>query len=286
MSVPSLQAYASLVARRPPGPAPRVSIITVCLDAAATLERCIASVQAQSFADLEHVLVDGGSRDGTVDLVRRRLRPRDYWISERDAGISDAFNKGLALARGAYVQFLNADDWMEPDQVARAVSALERTGADYVFGDLLFYQDDRPTFRLCGDGHYARCIDRRMPNLNHPTLLARRDCFVRIGLFDPDWRCAMDYDWLLRLHRAGGRGHYEPGILGHMTHDGVSNRQFRRTIDEVCRIAIRHGRPPLLARAEAGCRLAKTLLAQPVKSAAFPVYQRLRALINRSYLPI
>jgi GT2 family glycosyltransferase len=96
-----------------------------------------------------------------------------------------------------------------------------------------------------GDPNYAEIIDRRMPSLNHPTVLARRACFERIGLFDLRYRCAMDYDWFLRLHRAGRVGVYNPGIVGHMNHDGTSNNHYRRRFAEVCDIAMarRHGVP-------------------------------------------
>ena len=130
-------------------PAPKVSLVTVTLNARATLARTIESVQRQTFPDLEHVVVDGASSDGTRDLLAEALRPQDFWISEPDRGISDALNKGVALARGAYVQFIHADDWLSPDQVERAVETLERSGADFVYGDLVFYERDRAGLRLC-----------------------------------------------------------------------------------------------------------------------------------------
>src|SRR5438874_12831122 len=80
--------------------APLVSVVTACLNAAKTLERTIASVQAQTYSAVEHIVVDGGSTDGTVDILKQSLRPRDYWISEKDGGISDAFNRGIALSHG------------------------------------------------------------------------------------------------------------------------------------------------------------------------------------------
>lgn len=281
---PTLADYAATSARRPAPPsAPIVTLVTVCLNAAKTIGRTIDSVQAQTFPGIEHVVVDACSTDGTVELLRERLRPQDFLLSEKDKGISDAFNKGVALARGRYIQFINADDWLEPDQVAKAVAAIEASGADFVFGDLLFYQGGRPTFRYRGDGNYARTIAKVMPALNHPTVLARKSAFQRVGLFDPGYRCAMDYDWFLRLHRAGGKGAYVPGILGHMTHDGVSNTQYLRTIEEVRRIAIAHGRPAALATAEAMARRLKTGLGQQVKAKAFPLYQLVRQGINRNY---
>lgn len=291
MSAPSLAdytAYAQRRAREQPvsgRDAPLVSIVTVTLNGAATLERTIRSVHAQTFPPIEHVFVDGGSSDGTLEMIGRFARHGDYWISEPDRGISDAFNKGLALARGRFVQILNADDWLSKDQIERGIAALRETGADFVFGDLIFYDDGRPIFKYAGDPNYARVIHRRMPAISHPTVLAARNCFERIGLFDTAYRNAMDYDWLLRLHRAGGRGVYTSAVLGHMTHAGVSNRQFRRTTDEVKTIAIAHGRSPIVATVEAHARYVKTAASLPVKRHARPLYHLIRRIINPSYEP-
>jgi glycosyltransferase len=288
MSPPTLADYGAWTARRDrdqpaSGAPPIVSVVTASFNAAATIERTVRSVQAQSFPAIEQIFVDGASSDGTVELLRRLARPQDYAISEPDRGISDAFNRGIALARGRYIQVLNADDWLSHDQVAIAVAALERHGADFVFGDLIFYDRDQPAFLYRGDADYARVIDRRMPAIGHPTVLVRREWFERVGLFDLAYGNAMDYDWLLRLHRAGARGVYVPEIVGHMTHDGVSNQQFRRTIEEVKRIAIVHGRNAWLASAEAAMRRAKTSLSQPMKRYARPLYHLVRRAINPAY---
>ena len=288
MSAPRLADYDSYTTKRDatPNAAPLVSIVTIALNAVRTLERTIASVQAQSFASIEHVLVDGASTDGTLDIIRSMARPQDFWISEKDRGISDAFNKGVTMAKGRYVLILNADDWLSPDQITHSVRALEQSGGDFVFGDLIFYEEDRPLFRYRGDPRYAKVIRRRWPAVGHPTLLAAKACFERIGLFDPVYRNAMDYDWLLRLHSAGGRGVYCADVVGHMTHDGVSNLQFARTIQEVRRIVVSQGRNPLTAALEAGFRQLKTAVAQPVKRNGKPLYQLVRQTINPSYRPV
>jgi glycosyltransferase involved in cell wall biosynthesis len=265
---------------------PQVSIITITMNAAATLERTIASVQAQEFPSIEQIFVDGGSADGTLDIIKSRVRPADYWISEKDKGISDAFNKGIALARGSCILILNADDWLSPDQIGISLKALEGSGADFVFGDLIFYQGETPLFRYRGDPAYARVIDRRWPSVGHPTLLATRSAYARAGLFDTAYRNAMDYDWLLRLHRAGGRGFYCSDLAANMTHDGVSNLQFRRTIEEVRQIVIAQGRNPILAGLEARFRYWKTRLSQPIKRHGAPLYRLIRRSINPSYKPI
>jgi glycosyltransferase involved in cell wall biosynthesis len=290
MSKPALADYTLVQARRceeqPPGDPPLVSIITVSWNAAPTIARTIESVQGQGFPSIEQIFIDGGSTDGTLEHVRRLMRPRDYLLSEPDRGISDAFNKGVSLARGRYIQFLNADDWLSPDQIERAVALLQRSGADYVFGDLVFYEDGRPRHAFVGDPAYARAIHRRMPAIGHPTVLATHDLFEQVGLFDLSLKNAMDYDWLYRVHRAGGRGAYGAEIIGHMTWEGVSNRQFARTIDEVRRIAVSHGRNSMVAGAEAQFRYWKTRSSHLLKSYARPVYDLVRQTINPSFRPL
>ena len=292
MSPPFLDAYAAYKERRnrqqptASGDVPIVSVITVTLNAAKTLERTIQSVQEQSFQGIEHILVDGNSADGTPDIIRRLIRPTDYWIAESDKGISDAFNKGVAIARGQFIKILNADDWLSRDQIECAIRALRDGSLDFVFGDLTFYEAGQPAFRSVGDAHYDHAIRRRMPAIGHPTVLATRECFERIGLFDPAYHRAMDYDWLLRLHLAGAKGGYDSRVLGHMTYEGVSNREFHETIDEVRRIVVSHGRNPQLAAAEAHIRRLKTAASLPIKQHARPVYHLVRALLNPSYRPI
>jgi glycosyltransferase involved in cell wall biosynthesis len=266
---------------------PLVSIVTVALNRAASIGRTIESVLGQSYRPIEHVVIDGGSRDGTVEVIGRYADWLAYWVSEPDRGISDAFNKGLARTRGALIGLVNADDWLAPEQIATGVAALRRSGADFVFGDLVYHAAGGGSrFRIRGDPDYARAIGRGMPDVNHPTLLARRAVYERVGGFDPDLRFAMDYDWLLRAHRAGFRGCYEPALVGHMTLAGVSDRRFRLAFAEVREIAIRHGQPRLSAWALYGGRLAKSgtrrLLERLLPAG---LHERMRRRINRQFTP-
>jgi glycosyltransferase len=285
-SHPVLSDYNHLAAldRRPPSePKPVVSVITVCRNAATTIQRCLESVRAQDFQDYEHIVIDGASTDGTAVLASAALRPQDLIVSEPDRGISDAMNKGIALARGCFIQFVHADDWLSRGQLRTGVEALCATEASYVFGDLVFFVNGKPAFLYKGDPDYTRSIDVRMPALNHPTVLARREAFERIGLFSLRYQCAMDYDWFMRLHRTGGVGMYRPDILGCMNHDGVSNVAFRRTMREVRDIAVAYGRNPFIAQGQYLYRINKTTIGRMVGAMCAPVHHWVRQLTNRSF---
>jgi len=271
----------------PAGPRPRVTIVTAVRNRAATLARTIESVLAQTYPEVEHVVIDGASSDGTVDVIRRYAERLAHWQSEPDRGISDAFNKGVVAARGDCIGLLNADDWLEVEQIERAVTALGRSGADFVFGDLLYHDAaGRALFRIRGDPHYARAIDRGMPDVNHPTLLARREVYERVGGFDPALRFAMDYDWLLRAHRAGFRGTYAPDVVGHMTLAGVADRDYVRALGEVRAIAIAHGEPAARAWPLYLYRVAKGTAQRALRrSAPAGLYEVLRRRVNPGYEP-
>jgi glycosyltransferase involved in cell wall biosynthesis len=176
-----------------------VSIVTPSLDQARYLRQAIESVQAQTHPEVEHVVVDGGSTDATLDVLREHEGVR--WVSEPDRGQSDALNKGFALARGEVLGWLNADDAYLPEAVAQAVEALEATGAGLVYADVTRVDDDgvnprrirsRPTFDLwtelnLGCGVYS------------PAVFFTREALEAVGGVDETLHLTMDYDLWLRI---------------------------------------------------------------------------------------
>lgn len=264
-----------------------ISVVTTTFNAAATFQRTIDSVKMQSFPGLEYIIVDAASTDGTLDIVRANADVVTHWISEKDRGISDGFNKGIALTRGRYVQLLNADDWLSPGQIAFGIETLEKTGADFVFGDLLYHAlSGAETHRIKGEAGYSARIGHIMPGLNHPTVIVRREVYERLGLFDLNYKFAMDYELLLRFHKAGFRGAYDPRIVGHMTLDGASDRNTGATLREVRQIAIRHGYPPFLAWIRYLLRLVKWRGRLLLRGLPRPLFDRLRRVFNRNYTAI
>ena len=233
-----------------------VSLITVVRNGGNAFERAARSVCAQSYRPIDYIVIDGGSTDGTVDVIRSFGDRIAHWISEPDRGISHAFNKGINASTGHYIGFVNADDWLEPDYVEQAVHALESRNADFVFGDLAYHAADGSLLHVIeGDPDYAASIESLMPALNHPTMLARRSVFDGIGGFDERYEIAMDYDWALRAHLAGYRGRHVSDILGHMTLEGVSDRKISEGTDRGQKD--RHASWPIRCEVMAAFRLSR-----------------------------
>ena len=212
----------------------RISVITVAYNSAATLARTLRSVAEQSHADVEHILIDGGSTDGTADLLRDGSHRLCHVVSEPDRGIYDAMNKGLRLASGEVVAFLNADDhYAHADALAHVAAAFEQAPLDAVLGDVAFFQPQAPqrlVRRYRSDRFNPRAIGWGwMPA--HPSLFVRRQVFAQAGAFKTDYRIAGDYEWVARAFGAGAlRYRHLPEVLVHMQTGGISTRGWRNTV--------------------------------------------------------
>jgi glycosyltransferase involved in cell wall biosynthesis len=200
---------------------PKVSIITIVFNGQRHLEQCIESVLGQTYSNIQYVVIDGGSTDGSVDIIRKYADRIAFWLSEKDRGISDAFNKGLAHCDGDIVGILNADDWYVAEAVEMAVRQLET--ADVAFGDIQFWRGGKKEAIVRGN---AAMLDWEM-TLNHPTVFVKKWCYDQFGGFDIQLRCAMDYDLLLRLKVNGCRFAYVPHVLANMRWGGLSDNQWK-----------------------------------------------------------
>ncbi|MHC5053255.1 MAG: glycosyltransferase family 2 protein [Planctomycetota bacterium] len=214
----------------------KVSIITPCRNAESTISDCLASVERQTHPDVEHVVVDGGSTDGTLEAIRRPGRRVARVLSGPDRGMYDAINKGLDIVTGDVVGVLNADDVYQDERVAADVAgALETTGAATCYGDLVYVSadDTRRVVRYWRAGPYRRGAFRSrgwMPP--HPTFFVRREVYERFGaLRDRDFRIAADYELMMRLLEKHGLSTcYIPRVLVRMRTGGMSNRGVRNII--------------------------------------------------------
>lgn len=242
---------------------------------------------AQDYPAIEYIVIDGGSFDGTLDVIRRHESQISKWVSEPDKGISDGFNKGLRLASGDFFTFVNADDWLSPGQLSAAMATFaEHPEAAFVFGDLICYERGRPIFRQVGRSDYRRSIRYRMNPLNHPTLVARRYLVDRIGGFSVSYRSAMDFDWLQRVDIAGYFGVYSDQIVGNFSLGGESQSRVLRNLSEVRRATISNYHDPVGAWVRylfSVIKIAVRLSLERSISAEFA--RRLRFFINRNIRP-
>lgn len=211
----------------------KISIITVCFNSGRTISDTMRSVAIQTHPDLEHIVIDGASQDDTLAVVRTFQDRRPRVLSERDGGIYDAMNKGLALATGEFVGFLNADDMLAGPEVLSVIAAAAGAGADAVYGDLSYVDKERTSdvLRYWSSGAFdaARLRYGWMPP--HPTFYVRRSLVQTLGRFDLQFRIAADYDFMLRyLRQPGLRVAYVPEVLVYMRAGGASNRSMKALI--------------------------------------------------------
>ncbi|MBN2133902.1 MAG: glycosyltransferase [Sedimentisphaerales bacterium] len=228
----------------------KISIITVCYNCADTLEDTVESVGCQSHSDVEHIVVDGGSSDGTQDLVAEHDGRISKFVSEPDEGIYDAMNKGIRLAEGEFVAFLNADDMYADDRViSDVVAAAEAGDVDAVYGDLLYVRrdDTSKVVRYWKAGEYLPGAFRFGWVPPHPTFFCRRSVFERFGAFDSAYRLAGDFELMLRfLEKHRVRVGYIPRPLVRMRVGGRANtvRGVLRGNREILRAFAANGLKP------------------------------------------
>lgn len=212
----------------------RISIITVARNAADSIVGTLQSVQGQTHPYIEHIVVDGASTDDTLALIRAYQTDSMKLISEPDTGIYDAMNKGVAVATGDVIGFLNADDlYASPDVLARVVASMDREGLDALFGDVIFFRASRPerAIRRYSSRHFRpeRIAWGWMPA--HPALFLRRTVYERVGPFRTDYRIAGDFEFVARAFYGQNLlyGHV-PEVLVRMRIGGISTGGWRNTV--------------------------------------------------------
>ena len=178
----------------------KISVVTVSFNAERTIATTIESVAAQDWPDFEHIIMDGGSSDGTAAVAERLRHDRLRFISEPDEGMYDAMNKGLRLATGDYVGFLNADDFLAAPDALRVVAAEAARGADCIMGDtLLLDSDGRPTGYIYSARGFRPWWVKIGAMPPHPSFYARRELLLAAGGFGMGFAIAADFDLIARL---------------------------------------------------------------------------------------
>lgn len=205
----------------------KISIITVCFNSENTIEQAICSVVSQSYQDIEYIIIDGGSTDGTLDIIRKYEDRLSYWISEPDQGIYDAMNKGIDKANGEVVAFLNSDDWYEPDVIRYVAERFEDSGIQVLSGLLYYWTDHRKTVICQHENDF-----RLTMACSHQAVFVRRQLFDRYGKFNLKYAICADYDWLLKLYNEDVPYTYCKEVFTNVRSGGASSRDFYITCNE------------------------------------------------------
>lgn len=211
---------------------PRISIITVVYNGSTTVAQTMESVLQQDYPDLEYIVIDGNSTDGTQEIIRRYEDRLAYWVSEPDKGIYDAMNKGLSHATGDVIAFLNVGDWYEK-------------GAIKIVGEWFRQQD--ADILVCGVNltRKGRFVSKRIPEINsiaekittgmpccHQGIFTRKKWLGKNRCFDLKYRIVADYDWLLSCYYAGARVACTDAIVANYDTEGVSSKHVDLRVEE------------------------------------------------------
>lgn len=212
----------------------KVSVVTAVFNRVDLIADAITSVQAQSYSDIEHIIQDGGSTDGTLAKIAGADKATIALISEPDRGIYDAINRGIERASGDIIGLMHSDDFFAHSEVIAKVAAkFSDPQVDGVYGDLQYVSasDSSRVVRHWISGEYSPRLLTMGWMPPHPTLYLRREVFERFGLYDTSFKIAADYDAMLRyLVKGGIRLAYIPEVLVKMRLGGESNRSLERIL--------------------------------------------------------
>ena len=211
---------------------PKISVVTTTYNDIENLKRILAEVKKQTYPNIEHIIVDGGSTDGTVDLLKEleeKEPGRISWMSEKDNGIYDAINKGICMATGDIVGCC-FDRYADEGVLMRMVEIMEKEGTDGVHGDLCYMDGDR----IVRKWHQGQGVIRSGWMPGHPTLYLKKEVYDKFGLYRTDYRISGDYEFMVRiLYRKEVTLSYLPEILIYMSHGGTSTNSLGAYVESM-----------------------------------------------------
>ena len=209
------------------------SIITVCFNSENTIERTIKSILSQTCKDYEYIIVDGASKDGTLDIVKRYeplFEGRLKWRSEPDTGIYNAMNKGIERSTGELIGIVNSDDWLEPNAIEKVVHLAQNTKnyEQCIFcGSLRFHYKDGSEQLMKSDEkkfHEGMKRDSLNHGAFHPSMVVGREVYNTVGVFDEHFSVIADMDFISRCYKSGIRFIFTEDVVNNMSDGGASNK--------------------------------------------------------------
>ena len=212
----------------------KISIITVSFNSVITIRDTIESIISQDYNNIEYIIIDAGSKDGTLDVIKEYEEQISYFISENDEGIYDGMNKGIAAASGDIIGILNSDDFYPNSFVISNVArSFEKRGCDAVYGDLVYVKffDIDKIIRYWQSGVYTIKKIKNGWMLPHPTFFVKKYLYDKYGYYNTDLKSAADYEMILKLlYKYNIKVFYIPMILVNMRMGGASNSSLLNRI--------------------------------------------------------
>ena len=238
-------------------PLPLISIITVTYNAEDYLAQTIESVLAQTYQNIEYIIIDGYSTDRTIAIINNyELRitialKHFMWMSEKDCGIYNAMNKGIRLAHGELIGMINASDFYEPNTVEMVVNKYSKNKDTGIFhGNVNMLNDDGSFFKLKKPNTNLEDLYKGM-SLYHPTFFVAKSVYEKYGFFDLQYKIAADFDFALRCNLAGVKFCYLDYVISNFRKGGVSSKKIKAAHQECKKILIQNGYPEATANAVA-----------------------------------
>lgn len=213
-----------------------VSVITVVKNAVDTIEQTILSVLGQSYKNIEYIIVDGVSNDGTLNVINKYKNEISIVISETDNGIYDAMNKGILASKGDIIAFLNADDWYDKTAIEQVVNTFAKTECRIAYGNIMFCDGDN---YIKNDFIPLKKMWIQMAMM-HPSTFISRELFDLYGNYDTSLRLAADYDLLLRFYEHSPRISYIDAVLAYFRTGGRSFSNCKLSALETIKVSLRH----------------------------------------------
>lgn len=219
---------------------PLITIITVVYNGEKYLEETIQSVINQTYDNVEYIIIDGGSTDGTVDIIKKYEDKIDYWVSEKDNGISDAFNKGITASTGIRLLFLNAGDHFYTNEILADLRPvfIEYFDTDLIYGKIMLVDNERNEIKAYGKAPEYKILRRHMA-LPHQAIFHNTLLFEKYGLYDTSIKTCMDYELIMRNFSVL-KFHFIDKIISNMLSGGISQTHIIKLYKEHLAIQLQY----------------------------------------------
>lgn len=223
----------------------KVSIITVALNSKSTIEETFHSVLNQKYRPLEYIVIDGVSTDGTLDLIEnyeerfKKAGIEYHYLSEKDKGISDAFNKGINVASGDIIGIINSDDCLCKDALSVLINQYEEN-IDVYCGECIIFNDNSNDRYIAKPKENIELLKSGMP-VYHPSTFVHKKAYLKYSAFDVEFKYCMDRELLLRMFISGAKYKIVHVPLACYREGGVSQANIKKTLDEMQRVSVKYG---------------------------------------------